>query len=112
QEIAVALATGVAYLRAMEAAGLDVATAAGQIAFTMTTDADFFTSIAKLRAGRRLWAKATAACGIAPEAMALTIETAGRMMARADPWVNMLRTTVACFAAGIAGAETVTVRPF
>lgn len=112
QEIAVALATGVAYLRALEAAGIGVEEAASQIAFTMTTDADFFTSIAKLRAVRRLWAEATAACGVAPQAMALTIETASRMMARRDPWVNMLRTTVACFAAGIAGADMVAVQPY
>ena len=34
------------------------------------------------------------------------------MMTRRDPWVNMLRTTVACFAAGVGGADAVTVLPF
>lgn len=34
------------------------------------------------------------------------------MMTRRDPWVNMLRTTVACFAAGVGGADAVTVAPF
>ena len=34
------------------------------------------------------------------------------MMSKYDPWVNMLRTTVAAFAAGVGGADTVTVLPF
>jgi methylmalonyl-CoA mutase len=34
------------------------------------------------------------------------------MMARRDPWVNMLRTTVAALAAGVGGADSVTVLPF
>src|SRR3954454_25282709 len=34
------------------------------------------------------------------------------MTTRHDPWVNMLRTTIACFAAGVGGADVVTVQPF
>ena len=34
------------------------------------------------------------------------------MMSKYDPWVNMLRTTVAAFAAGVGGADSVTVIPF
>ncbi len=34
------------------------------------------------------------------------------MMAQRDPWVNMLRTTLAAFAAGVGGADTVFVQPF
>ena len=34
------------------------------------------------------------------------------MMSKYDPWVNMLRTTVAAFAAGVGGADAVTVVPF
>ena len=34
------------------------------------------------------------------------------MMAKYDPWVNMLRTTVASFAAGVGGADAVSVLPF
>lgn len=112
QEIATALATGIAYLRAMDAAGIDLRKAAGQIGFTMAADADFFATIAKLRAARTLWAEATSACGIPDAAMDLRIETADRMMATRDAWVNMLRTTVACFAAGVAGAQSVTVHPY
>jgi methylmalonyl-CoA mutase len=38
--------------------------------------------------------------------------TSRPMMSRFDPWVNMLRTTVAAFAAGVAGADAITVVPF
>src|ERR1044071_1269179 len=34
------------------------------------------------------------------------------MMSRRDPWVNMLRTTIATLAAGVGGADSVTVLPF
>lgn len=112
QEIAAALATGIAYLRAMDAAGAGPGEAVGRIGFSMAADADFFATIAKLRAARTLWAEATSACGIPGAAMELRIETADRMMAARDAWVNMLRTTVACFAAGVAGAQSVTVHPY
>ncbi len=114
QELAVALATGVAYLRACEAEGLSMDEACRQIAFTFTTDADFFVSIAKLRAARMLWDTVTAACGASEAArpMALHGQTAERMMTAYDPHVNMLRTTVAGFAAAVGGAQSVTVLPF
>ena len=38
--------------------------------------------------------------------------TSRPMMSKYDPWVNMLRTTVAAFAAGVGGADSVTVLPF
>ena len=38
--------------------------------------------------------------------------TSRPMMSKYDPWVNMLRTTVAAFAAGVGGADAVTVLPF
>jgi methylmalonyl-CoA mutase len=34
------------------------------------------------------------------------------MMSQRDPWVNMLRTTLAAFSAGVGGADTVLVHPF
>jgi methylmalonyl-CoA mutase len=38
--------------------------------------------------------------------------TSRPMMSKYDPWVNMLRTCVASFAAGVGGADSVTVLPF
>jgi methylmalonyl-CoA mutase len=113
EELGCAVATGVAYLRALTAAGLDVATAFGQLDFRYAATADQFLTIAKLRAARRLWARVAEACGV-PEAGAQRQHavTSSAMMTARDPWVNMLRATLACFAAGIGGADTVTVQPF
>jgi methylmalonyl-CoA mutase len=114
QELACAVATGTAYLRAMAEAGLDMDSCFRQIAFTFATDANLFLSIAKLRAARRLWSRVAEACGV-PQAvreMRLHAVTSGRMLAKRDPWVNILRGTVATLAASAAGADSITVLPF
>lgn len=114
QDLAAALATGLTYLRALTDGGLEVDAASRQIAFTFSVGCDQFLSIAKLRAARLLWARVTEACGATPPARAMRIHarTAQRILSRRDPWVNMLRTTVAGFAAGVGGADSVAVAPF
>jgi methylmalonyl-CoA mutase len=114
QDLAAAMSTGVAYLRALTAGGMEVDAAFGQMTFTMSVGCDQFLSIAKLRAARRLWARIAEACGASESArtMKLRARTARRIMSQRDPWVNMLRTTVAGFAAGAGGADSVTILPF
>ena len=114
QDLAAALATGLAYLRALVDGGLDIDAACRQVAFTFSVGCDQFLSIAKLRAARLLWARVAEACGATPPARAMRIHarTAQRILSRRDPWVNMLRTTVAAFAAGVGGADSVAVAPF
>ncbi|MFE2141829.1 methylmalonyl-CoA mutase family protein [Streptomyces sp. NPDC059456] len=118
EELGLSLATGVAYLRTLTAAdgdgdGLGVEAALGQLEFRYAATADQFLTIAKFRAARRLWARIAQACG-APDAGAQRQHavTSPVMMTRRDPWVNMLRTTVASMAAGVGGADSVTVLPF
>ncbi|WP_432173645.1 methylmalonyl-CoA mutase family protein [Streptomyces sp. Tue6028] len=113
QELGASLATGVAYLRELTDAGLSVEQACAQLEFRYAATADQFLTIAKLRAARRLWARVTEVCG-APRAGAQMQHavTSPVMMTRRDPWVNMLRTTVATLAAGVGGADAVTVLPF
>ena len=114
QELAAMLATLVAYLRACEAAGLRPRAALGKIALGLAADADLFLTIAKLRAARRLAHRVAEACGAesAAGSLHLTVATSARMMARRDPWVNLLRTTTACAGAGFGGADAITVLPF
>ncbi len=112
QELAGSLADGVAYLRACEQAGLDLASAADRLEFRYAAGVDQFLTIAKFRAARRLWARVTQACGINPAAQRQHAVTSGAMMTRRDPWVNMIRTTVACFAAAAGGADAITVSPY
>ncbi|MFJ4799686.1 methylmalonyl-CoA mutase family protein [Streptomyces murinus] len=111
QELGASLATGVAYLRALTEAGLSVEQAAGQLEFRYAATADQFLTIAKLRAARRLWARVAEVSG-APGAQTQHVVTSPVMMSRRDPWVNMLRTTIATLAAGVGGADSVTVLPF
>ncbi|WDV55439.1 methylmalonyl-CoA mutase subunit beta [Streptomyces coeruleorubidus] len=113
QELGCSLATGVAYLRDLTGAGLSVEQACAQLEFRYAATADQFLTIAKLRAARRLWARVAEVCG-APRAGAQLqhVVTSEVMMTRRDPWVNMLRTTIATLAAGAGGADSVTVLPF
>jgi methylmalonyl-CoA mutase len=112
QELAATMATAVAYLRAAEAAGLPPERAARQIAFRLAVDADVFLSIAKLRAARLLWARICEVSGASAEGMQLHAMTASRMLTRRDPFNNVLRTTLATYAAAMGGADAVTVLPF
>jgi len=111
QELAFALASAVAYLRALEAAGMSLAAARDAIYFRLSADADQFLTMAKFRALRKLWARVQAACGLAPEPGMVTAETAWRMLTRRDPYVNILRNTIAVAAAGLGGADAITVLP-
>lgn len=113
QEVGFALATGVAYVRALVAAGLTTEQALGQIAFRFAATDDQFAQIAKFRAARTLWARVAEVLG-APEAGLAPQHalTAPVMFSQRDPWVNMLRVTVAAFAAGVGGATDVEVLPF
>jgi methylmalonyl-CoA mutase len=83
-----------------------------QIAFRFATDTDIFTGIAKLRAARLMWARIAEASGADARGMAVTAMTAERMLTRRDPYVNLLRCTLACFAAALGGADAITVLPF
>ena len=113
QELGGAIAAAVAALRLLVEGGLPVADAVRQISFRFAADDDQFLTIAKLRAARQLWARVAEVVG-APEAGAATLHvvTSLPMMTQRDPWVNMLRTTVAAFSAGVGGADTVLVHPF
>jgi methylmalonyl-CoA mutase len=112
QELGYALSVALAYLRALEADGVALADARRMIFFRLCADADQFLTMAKFRALRKLWARVEEACGLAPAPAFIAAETAWRMMTRRDPYVNMLRVTIATFAAGLGGADAVTVLPF
>ena len=112
QELAFALAVAVEYMRALEAGGVKLDDARRMIFFRMAADADQFLTIAKFRALRKLWARVEEACGLAPAPAFISAETAWRMMTKRDPYVNMLRATIAAFSAGLGGADSVTVLPY
>jgi methylmalonyl-CoA mutase len=111
QELAFAIAAAVDCLRALETGGVPLDAARGMIYFRMAADADEFLTIAKLRAIRKLWARIEQACGLAPKPAYVVAETAWRMMTKRDPYVNMLRNTIAVTAAGLGGANSIVALP-
>lgn len=112
QELGYSLYVAVRYLRALTDAGLDATEAARLIEFRYAATDEQFPTIAKLRAARQLWARVLELSGIAGVVQRQHATTSRPMLSKYDPYVNMLRGTVAAFAAGVGGADAVTVLPF
>jgi len=110
-ELAVAAAAGVAYAKALSQAGLGVAEALGRVTLGLSADADYFLTIAKLRAARQVWARIAAACGADLQAR-IEARASRRMLARQDAWTNMIRLTAAGFGAAVGGADAVVLGAF
>src|SRR3954471_24197823 len=111
QELAFVLASAVGYLRAIEQAGVALDDAQGMVYARLAADADQFLTMAKFRALRLLWARIEKACGLSPKPLFVAADTAWRMLTQRDPYVNLLRATMATFSAGLAGANAITVLP-
>jgi methylmalonyl-CoA mutase len=112
QELGFVLSVATGYLRALEHCGIALDDARRMIFFRLTADADQFLTIAKFRALRLLWGRVEEACGLGAAPVVVSAETAWRMMTKRDPYVNMLRATIAVFSAGLGGADAVTALPF
>jgi methylmalonyl-CoA mutase len=71
-----------------------------------------FPSIAKLRALRVLWSRMAELCGVGDPLTRVHAVTSRPMTSAYDIHTNLLRGTVAAFAAGVGGADAITVVPF
>lgn len=113
-ELAYAIATGIEYVRALVDAGADVDTAFGSLIFRVSTTTDQFATIARLRALRGLWSRVGEVLGVTEQKRGAIQHavTSLRDITRDDAYVNILRGTIACFAAAAGGAEIQTVLPF
>ena len=112
-EVALGLATALEYVRRLHADGIEPAEVFRRIDFRVAATADQFATIAKLRALRRTWARVGEVLEV-PEADRgawVHAVTSWRMQTRTDPWVNILRDTIACFGAAAGGADAITVLP-
>jgi len=115
QELGFALAQGAEYLTRLTDAGVSIDDAAKAIKFNMGVGNNYFMEIAKLRAGRLLWAKIVDAYGMNSKEAAKMIvhsETNRYNKTIYDPYVNMLRTQTEAMSAALGGAHSVTVLPF
>ena len=111
QELGAMLASAAAHLRLFEDARQALVYAAPHIGFAVSVDQDQFLSMAKIRALRKLWARMLEVCSIPPSTAAIHAETSYRMMTAADPETNILRATIACFAAATGGADSISLLP-
>jgi methylmalonyl-CoA mutase len=113
EELGCAIATGIAYARRLVEDGLSLVAAFSQIEFRFAATCDQFLTIAKLRAARLLWSRVAEACGV-PTAGAQRqhVISSRAMLTLYDPWVNLLRGTIASFAAGVGGADAITIEPY
>ena len=109
QELAYTLADGLEYIRTGLKAGLDIDVFAPRLSFFWGIGMDHFTEIAKLRAGRLLWAKLVKQ--FKPKnkkSMALRAhcQTSGWSLTQQDPFNNVARTTIEAAAAVLGGTQS------
>ena len=101
-ELAYTLADGIDYIRTGINAGLDVDAFAPRLSFFWAISMNFFTEIAKMRAGRLLWAKIVKSFGAKnPKSMSLRThsQTSGWSLTAQDPFNNVGRTCIEAMAA-------------
>ncbi|WP_181708454.1 methylmalonyl-CoA mutase family protein [Chthonobacter rhizosphaerae] len=114
QQIAIAVATGILHFETLSRyapASKNFVSLANRIEFRLVADQNQFLTIAKLRAFRRLWALVLDSMGLPQTPAFVHVETAWRMTAKRDPWVNIIRSTIATFAAAVGGADAITTTP-
>jgi methylmalonyl-CoA mutase len=111
QELGALLGVAAWWLRAFTEAGVAPNEALTLLSVSLSVDRDLLLSLAKLRAARLLWARFEEVCGATPSPLPIHAETSRRMLTRADPQANLLRNTLAAFAAAAGGADSILVHP-
>ncbi|GHH97496.1 methylmalonyl-CoA mutase family protein [Neobacillus kokaensis] len=114
QELAFTLASAVETIRELQERGVTIQEIASRMLFSFSIGSNVFMEIAKLRAGRILWAKIIEVFGGDEEAQKMLIHarTSSWTKTKYDPYVNMLRGTAEAFAAIVGGADSLHVSPF
>jgi len=114
EELTFALATGVEYIRTMQAFDLDIDDIAPRMQFTFALGGNLFMEIAKLRTARLLWNKIIKEFGGSDESAKMHIHgrTGKYNKTIYDPYVNLLRTTTEAFAGVIGGVDSMHVGTF
>jgi methylmalonyl-CoA mutase len=115
QELAFTLADGIEYVRAALSRGLSVDEFAPRLSFFWAVGMNFFMEIAKMRAGRMLWAKLMLQFKPKdPRSLALRThsQTSGASLTEQDPYNNVIRTTVEAMAAVLGGTQSLHTNGF
>jgi len=110
QELAFTVYDGITYVEESIRRGLDVDDFAGRLSFFWNSHIDFFEEIAKMRAGRRIWARLMKDRFKAksPRSMLMRFhtQTAGCSLTAQEPYNNVIRTTTEALAAILGGTQS------
>jgi methylmalonyl-CoA mutase len=115
QELAFSLSMGAEYMTRLTGLGMKADDVAQRIKFNLSISNNYFLEIAKLRAGRLLWAHIVKAYGTesaCSSEMVVHAETGSFNKTVYDPHVNLLRTQTEAMSAALGGAHSITVTPF
>ena len=108
-ELAYTLADGLEYIRTGLAAGMDIDTFAPRLSFFWAIGMNHFMEIAKMRAGRMLWAKLLKQFNPKDEkslALRTHCQTSGWSLTEQDPFNNVARTAIEAAAAAFGGTQS------
>ena len=114
-ELAYTIADGLDYVRTGIEAGLAIDDFAPRLSFFWGIGMNFYKEIAKLRAGRMLWAKLIKKFDPQnPKSMALRThcQTSGWSLTEQDPYNNVARTTIEALAAVFGGTQSLHTNSF
>jgi methylmalonyl-CoA mutase len=114
EEMAAGFNTALEYIKQLSERGLEIADIAKSINFSLSIGRMFFIEIAKLRAGRMVWANIMKTMTDDEEAQKMRVHarTSEWNKTKLDPYVNMLRTTTEAFSAVVGGVDSLHVGPF
>lgn len=112
QELGCALATGLTYLRAGEAAGGSLEQVARSLRFRLSSTPELWDTVAAHRALRACWSELLVACGVDPLPAQIHTVTSARVLTVRDPWVNVLRNTLSVMGGALGGAQWITSAPY
>ncbi len=108
-ELAYTLADGLEYIKKGIETGMDIDTFAPRLSFFWAIGMDHFTEIAKMRAGRMLWAKIVKQFNPKNQkslVLRTHCQTSGWSLTEQDPFNNIARTTIEAMAAAFGGTQS------
>ncbi len=114
-ELGFTLADGLEYIRAGQAAGLEIDAFAPRLSFFFAIGMNFFAEVAKLRAARMLWATLVRQMGAQnPKSLMLRThcQTSGYSLTAQDPMNNIARTAIEALAAALGGTQSLHTNSF
>ena len=116
QELALTLASAIAYAQTLVDRGLEFDAFAPRLSFHFATTIDLFEEVAKLRAARRMWARIATERFVAKDPNSARLRffsgNSGTTLTAQQPLNNIVRSTIQCLGAVLGGAQSIHVMGF